>query len=105
MIPGEIIPAPDAPALDANVGLATVTLDVVNTGDGTDTVDYGALCELVARVLTEERFVLLERLAERIAQEALADVRVHRVEVAVRKLRPPVPQLLATSGVRIVRSR
>ena len=33
MIPGEIIPAPDSPALDANLGLATCTLDVTNTGD------------------------------------------------------------------------
>jgi urease subunit beta len=33
MIPGEIIPAPDAPALDANLGLVTFTLDITNTGD------------------------------------------------------------------------
>ena len=33
MLPGEIIPAPDAPPLEANVGLATFTLDVTNTGD------------------------------------------------------------------------
>lgn len=33
MIPGEIIVAPDAPALDANTGLATFTLVVANTGD------------------------------------------------------------------------
>ena len=33
MIPGEIIPAPDAPALEANLELKTVTLDVTNTGD------------------------------------------------------------------------
>lgn len=33
MIPGEIIVAPDAPALEANLGLATVTLVVTNTGD------------------------------------------------------------------------
>ncbi len=33
MIPGEIIPASDAPALEANVGLATLSLDVVNSGD------------------------------------------------------------------------
>lgn len=32
MIPGEIIPA-DGPALDANLDLATTTLDVTNTGD------------------------------------------------------------------------
>jgi urease subunit beta len=33
MIPGEIIPAKDAPKLDANVGLQLLALDVTNTGD------------------------------------------------------------------------
>jgi len=33
MIPGEIIPATDASALDANLGLKTITLDITNTGD------------------------------------------------------------------------
>jgi urease subunit beta len=33
MIPGEIIPAADAPALSANLDLATITLDITNTGD------------------------------------------------------------------------
>ncbi|HWA28903.1 MAG TPA: urease subunit beta [Lacunisphaera sp.] len=33
MIPGEIITAPDAPALPANEGLKTLTLDITNTGD------------------------------------------------------------------------
>ena len=33
MIPGEIIPAPDAPALAANLGLKTLSLDITNTGD------------------------------------------------------------------------
>jgi urease subunit beta len=33
MIPGEIITPADAPALAANVGLATKTLAVANTGD------------------------------------------------------------------------
>lgn len=33
MIPGEIIPAADAPALDANLGLELKTLEVANTGD------------------------------------------------------------------------
>ena len=33
MIPGEIIPAADAPPLQANLNLAIVTLDVTNTGD------------------------------------------------------------------------
>jgi len=33
MIPGEIITTADAPALEANTGLTTRTLDVTNTGD------------------------------------------------------------------------
>lgn len=70
-----------------------------------DTVDYGALASEVERVVTTERFALLERLAQRIAETVLADERVEAVTVAVRKLRPPVPQQLDTSGVRITRSR
>ena len=33
MIPGEIIPASEPATLPANLGLPTVTLEVVNTGD------------------------------------------------------------------------
>jgi urease subunit beta len=33
MIPGELIPAPDAPALDANLDLETKIIQVANTGD------------------------------------------------------------------------
>lgn len=33
MIPGEIIPATNAPALEANRKLATLKLEIVNTGD------------------------------------------------------------------------
>ena len=70
-----------------------------------DTIDYGAVCELVERVITTERFGLLERLTERIAELILSDDRVLGVTVAVRKLRPPVTQILDTSGVRITRRR
>jgi len=70
-----------------------------------DTIDYGALAAAIEGVLTTERFVLLERLAARLVEVVLADARVVEVTVAVRKLRPPVPQLLDTSGVRITRGR
>jgi dihydroneopterin aldolase len=89
-----------------------VDLDVVAdqaragaTDDLADTIDYGALCAAVHTVVTNEHFTLLERLAARIAEVVLADPRVELVTVAVRKLRPPVPQVLATSGVRITRYR
>ena len=85
-----------------------VELDLARAGESdalTDTVDYGALTEMVERVVTTERFTLLERLATRLAELVLADDRVLAVTVAVRKLRPPVPQLLDTAGVRVRRER
>lgn len=71
-----------------------------------DTIDYGAVCDAVERVVTTTSFALLERLAEEIAATVLEhDPRIRSVEVAVRKLRPPVAQHLDTSGVRITRSQ
>ena len=70
-----------------------------------DTVDYGALCAMVERVIVTERFTLLERLAARVAEVSLADDRASAVSVTVRKLRPPVSQQLATAGVHLERSR
>lgn len=69
-----------------------------------DTVDYGAVCDLIEAVVAGDQPLLLERLADRIAAGVLgADRRIDAVEVAVRKLRPPVAQDLATSGVRVRR--
>lgn len=73
--------------------------------DLADTVDYASVCSMAARVLGTERFDLLERAAARIAEVVLEDRRVAEVAVAVRKLRPPVPELLTTIGVRIRRTR
>jgi dihydroneopterin aldolase len=70
-----------------------------------DTIDYGALVAAAERVVHQGRFVLLEALAGRVADEMLADPRVHAVTVSVRKLRPPVPQALDTAGVRLTRTR
>jgi dihydroneopterin aldolase len=68
-----------------------------------DTVDYGAVAAIVERVVTTERFALLERLATRIADEVCGDRRVESVTVTVRKLRPPVPVDLTSAAVRITR--
>lgn len=75
------------------------------TDDLSDTVDYGALCSQVESVVVDERFVLMERMAARIAEVVLADSRIDAVGVTVRKLRPPVPQQLDTSAVTIRRER
>ncbi len=74
--------------------------------DLADTIDYGAVCDTVEQVCAGGRPQLLEHLAELVATAVLdLDPRITRASVAVRKLRPPVPQQLATSGVRLVRGR
>jgi dihydroneopterin aldolase len=73
--------------------------------DLADTLDYGAITADVERVVATGSPMLLEHLAQAIADSVLADGRAVSVTVAVRKLRPPVPQVMGTSGVRITRNQ
>jgi dihydroneopterin aldolase len=71
-----------------------------------DTVDYGAVCAAVENCVTSAQPQLLESLGVQLASVILQlDERIASVTVGVRKLRPPVPQDLGTSGVRVTRSR
>ncbi|HET6794647.1 MAG TPA: dihydroneopterin aldolase [Acidimicrobiales bacterium] len=85
-----------------------IELDASTAGasdDLADTVDYGAVADRVAAVVSGESFRLLEALATRIAESVLADPRAIAVTVSVRKSRPPVPVDLASAGVRLTRRR
>ncbi|HVN51481.1 MAG TPA: dihydroneopterin aldolase [Acidimicrobiales bacterium] len=94
-------PQPFEVDLDIEVDLSTaVASDAL-----AETLDYGALAEVVAVVVQESRCQLLERLAELIAVTVLADGRASSVTVSVRKLRPPVAVDLATAGVTLHRAR
>jgi dihydroneopterin aldolase len=74
--------------------------------DLADTVDYGALATLVAQVVGGRSYQLLEALAGRLADALLGtDARLLSVAVTVRKLRPPLALDVASTGVRVVRSR
>ena len=76
------------------------------TGDDLDqTVNYGATIELISAALQAERFLLLERMATRVADLVLSDANARSVTVTARKVRPPVPSILASTGVRIHRSQ
>lgn len=71
-----------------------------------DTVDYGAVSVAVADAVTSGEYHLLERVASVVAETAfVVDERVRGAIVTVRKLRPPVPLDVASTGVRIHRSR
>ena len=68
-----------------------------------ETVDYSAVCESISRVVTSERYHLLERLATRIAEVCGSDPRVASVRVTVRKLHPPVRAMVDHVAVSIER--
>lgn len=86
-----------------------LVLDLAAAGasdDLADTVDYGAVCAVVAATVGDGHVDLLEHMSARVAAAVLAhDERVEAVDLCVRKLRPPVPHDLGTSAVRIVRYR
>jgi dihydroneopterin aldolase len=86
--------------LDVHADLSTASV----SDDLADTIDYGGLTGLVAGIDDRESFDLLERFAGRIAEAVLGIDGVDAVTEVVRKLRPPVPEDLATSGVRIHRT-
>jgi FolB domain-containing protein len=91
--------------LDIEVDLTAAGL----SDDLTDSVDYGAVCDVVADAVAgpdAESPLLLERLAAIVADVVFGvDDRIDAVVVSIRKLRPPVPHDVATSGVKIRRQR
>ncbi len=75
-----------------------------HTDDLADTIDYGALIGVVFRVVENERHLLLEKVASRLADDLLAfDERGSAVRVTIRKLRPPVPYDVATTAITVRR--
>ena len=79
-------------------------VDLVTAGQSDeldDTVDYAAVSEAVSRVVKNERYQLLERLATRIGEVCRTDERVSAVTVTVRKLHPPVRAMLDHVAVRV----
>ncbi len=73
---------------------ATVWLDLGPAG-ATDelsaTLDYGALAQRAARIVSGPPCDLIETVAARIATEVLTDQRVQAVEVTVHKPQAPIP--------------
>lgn len=70
-----------------------------------DSADYGAVAQAVAEVVRLSHDLLLERLVARIAERILQFDHVEAVEVTLTKLRPPIPEDLDSTSVRISRTR
>ena len=70
-----------------------------------DTANYGSVTEQVYKVAKESKDLLLERLAQRVADEVLSFQKVLAVEVTITKLRPPIPVDVSSTSVNIWRKQ
>lgn len=73
--------------------------------DLSQTINYSSVAKRVLAIGTENRFRLIETLAERIAEDTLQNFPASAVEVTVRKLLPPMKVPAQATGVRIRRER
>ncbi len=71
--------------------------------DLTQTVHYGEVCMQLAATARATSDQLLERLAQRMADVVLSFPHVLAVDLTLTKLRPPVPEDVQSSAVRIHR--
>ncbi len=86
--------------------VAALDLSAASASDDlADTLDYGALVQAVHDRVATERWDLIERVAERVADLVLEDARVSAVEVTVHKPEAPIPVAVADVAVVIRRSR
>jgi dihydroneopterin aldolase len=80
--------------------------DTAATTDDIDrAVDYAQVSERVVEVGLSQDCCLVETLAERIVNMVFAEFPVSRVQVWLRKLAPPLKQVLGSVGVRLDRTR
>ena len=70
-----------------------------------DTLDYGALAQRAADIVAGPARKLIETVAGAIAEDVMADERVHAVEVVVHKPSAPIPLTFADVAVTARRSR
>ena len=71
-----------------------------------DSVDYGAVCHLVDRVMRENVFKLIERAAEVVAQSVLDEFPlVQRIQLEIKKPWAPIGLPVAYGSVEVDRER
>lgn len=93
--------APQPMAVDLELALDMAP--AAATDDLARTVDYLRVTERVLAIAQDQRFHLLETMAERMAQAILSEFPVSEVTLWVRKLKPPVKGVRESTGAKITR--
>jgi len=89
--------------VDAVLGVDTTAAAAAD--DLALTVDYGALADRLAAIVSGPPVALIETLASRLAAACLEQDAVREVEITVHKPHAPVAQIVADVTVAISRSR
>ncbi len=85
-----------------SVDMAADVRKAAASDDLADALDYSAVAEIIAAVLREGRFRLIETAAERVAERLLADFRLPWLRLELRK---PVAAGAYTATITIERTR
>ncbi|ODA39645.1 dihydroneopterin aldolase [Desulfosporosinus sp. BG] len=83
-----------------------IFLDLCQAGSSDqvgDTVHYGEVYQVIKACVTEDRYQLVERLAEEIAQRVLAQFSCASIRVEVHKPQAPIPGIFRDVSVEIWR--
>ncbi len=88
-----------------DVGVHFDTSGAAATDDLDDTIDYGALAQIVHDLVASESHNLIETVAGRVAARVLEDARAQRVIVTVHKPQAPISVEFGDVSVTVDRSR
>jgi dihydroneopterin aldolase len=79
--------------------------EAARSDDISRTIDYATVAAKIVRAGTERAFNLLEALAERLSRMLFDEFPITEVHLWVRKLRPPLPEVRGSAGIRLIRTR
>lgn len=85
-----------------------IEVDLHDAGASDDleqTVHYGEVAVALANLARDTQYLLLERLAQHMAEVVLSFPLVRAVELTLTKLQPPIPERIDSTAVRIRRAR
>ena len=91
--------------LEFDVSFDVPDCDAVLTDRIDDTVDYGAVCELIAQAATERSYNTLERLCRVVGERLIERFNCEGVEVRAFKPEPPLPITVRELAVEVTLDR
>jgi 7,8-dihydroneopterin aldolase/epimerase/oxygenase len=91
--------------LEIDVSFDVPDCDAVLTDRVEDTIDYGAVADIVALAATERNYRTLERLAHVIGERLAERYGCEHVRVRAAKPEPPLPLAIEEVAVEVVRSQ